>query len=216
MKHQQTSAINWATTKPRRAGGLSCFLIALLVLATNVTAKSTSSHEFVPDYKIRGHYQLTDHFGNTVSEADFHGEFAILYFGFTHCPDICPTGLFVVATAVRALAEAGSVVRPLFVTVDPGRDTPQVLASYVGAFHPEATGLTGSREQVAHMAREFGVEYTVADVGGEIYVSHTSATFVVDPAGRFVRAFTHGVTAEELTHALNEELAEWKITHAGE
>ena len=105
-------------------------------------SQTLPKHEFVPDSVIGGEFSLTDHTGRHVTKASYNGNFVLVYFGFTHRPDVCPTGLFVIASAMEQLGEAGQHVRPLFVTVGPGRDSAELLANYVTAFHPSMVGLT--------------------------------------------------------------------------
>jgi len=131
-------------------------------------------------------FRLTDHHGQPKSLADFKGKVVLLFFGFTHCPDICPTTLADMAKVVGKLGKDGDRVQGLFVTVDPKRDTPPTLAKYVTAFNPGFLGLYGDEAGTAALAKEFKayVAAQPADAHGHYSVDHTSAIYVYDPRGR--------------------------------
>lgn len=131
-------------------------------------------------------FRLTDHNGQPRSIADFRGKVVMLFFGFTHCPDVCPTTMADMARVIDRLGPASQRVQGLFVTVDPERDTPQVLAKYVTAFHPSFLGLYGNPDATAALAKEFKFfhEAQPADDQGHYAVMHGSAIYVYDPRGR--------------------------------
>ncbi|CTQ34523.1 SCO family protein [Jannaschia rubra] len=112
---------------------------------------------------IRSEFSLTDHTGRAVTEANFAGRWQLVFFGFTHCPDICPTTLAYMASVLDLLGPRADAVAPLFVTVDPARDTVPVMAEYVSAFHPRLIGLTGTEAQVADAAASFRTWYERAE-----------------------------------------------------
>lgn len=138
-------------------------------------------------------FQLLDHHGKPRSLADFKGRVVMLFFGFTHCPDICPTALTDIARVVDTLGDDGARVQGLFVTVDPKRDTPPVLARYVSAFHPSLLGLHADEPTTAALAREFKFFYAMspAPVQEGYDVSHGSAIYVYDPQGRLRLLISH-------------------------
>ena len=107
----------------------------------------------------RGAFSLVDHTGRSVTHQDFLGRFMLIFFGYTHCPDICPTDLLVMSQALDMLGAAGERVQPIFITIDPERDTPRVMAEFVAHFHPRLVGLTGAPEQVAAAAEVYRVRY---------------------------------------------------------
>lgn len=123
--------------------------------------------------------------GREVTEADYRGRVSLLYFGYTHCPDVCPTTLANMATVFKALGTLASQVTFFFVTVDPNRDTPSVLARYVALFAPEIVGLRGTQDQLANLARRYRVAYSVtpAAKGRPYEVSHSVAIYVFDKEG---------------------------------
>lgn len=131
-------------------------------------------------------FRLTDHHGRPARLADFKGKVVLLFFGFANCPDVCPTALADMAQVVNRLGPDGQRIQGLFVTVDPRRDTPQVLAKYVTAFHPAFLGLHADMDTTAALAREFKIFYAAqpADAQGDYMVSHSNAIYVYDPQGR--------------------------------
>ena len=134
-------------------------------------------------------FQLTDHTGRPRSLSDFRGKVVLVFFGFTHCPDACPTALAEMAQVVDRLGPDGARVQVIFITVDPERDTAEVLAHYVPAFHPSFIGLRGSAEETARTAKEFKVYYGAnkSEQGADsknYVVDHTSGIFVLDPRGK--------------------------------
>ncbi|MBY0336230.1 MAG: SCO family protein [Acetobacteraceae bacterium] len=135
---------------------------------------------------IGGPFALTDHRGRAVTERDFAGRPLAVFFGFTHCPDICPTTLGEFADYMAALGPDADRMHWLFVTVDPERDTPGHLARYLELFDPRVVGLTGTEAQVAGAARAFRVAYRRVPLeGGGYTMDHTASVFLLDAAGRF-------------------------------
>lgn len=149
----------------------------------------------VPAY---ARYELTDQTGARVDETAFAGEYALYYFGFTYCPDVCPTSLSTMMVAEHELEEAGLVVRPVFVTLDAQRDTPDVMADYVGHFSDDFVGLTGSAADIRRAARAFNVYYFAGEQDGEYVIEHTSYFYLVDPEGRTVKYFDYGVNPYDM------------------
>ena len=133
-------------------------------------------------------FDLTDQTGKRRTLADFRGKAVMLFFGYTHCPDACPTTLAEMAEVVKRLGPDGARVQGVFITVDPERDTADVLAQYVPAFHPSFIALRGTPEEIARTAKEFKVYYQAnrseGAGSGQYLVDHTSAIFVFDPQGK--------------------------------
>jgi protein SCO1/2 len=143
---------------------------------------------------IGGPFVLIDQNGTRRTDADFRGKLMLVYFGFTFCPDVCPTDLMTIGQAIDKLGAAGDAVQPLFVTVDPERDTRELLASYVPAFDPSFLGLYGDMDVTAKTAREFRVFYQkqAGSTPSSYTLDHTAGSYVFDPQGR-VRLFVrHG------------------------
>lgn len=151
---------------------------------------------------------LTDHNGTPRTLADFRGKIVMVFFGFTHCPDVCPTALVEMAQVVKELGPDGGKVQALFVTVDPERDTPQVLKQYVPSFHPTFLGLTGDLEATARAAKEFKVYFQKQPVkGGGYSVDHSAGTFILDREGRLRLFAQHGLGPVVLLHDIRLLLA---------
>jgi protein SCO1/2 len=139
---------------------------------------------------VGGPFRLTAHDGRTVTEADFKGMPVLVFFGFTHCPDICPTTLFEVSELLERLGADAGNTRALFVTVDPERDTPPLLASYIGSFHPRILGLSGDAAATADIMRAYRVyARKVPLAGGDYTMDHTAVVYLMDKDGRFVKPF---------------------------
>lgn len=144
---------------------------------------------------------LTDHNGQPRTLADFRGKVVAVFFGFTHCPDACPTTLAEMAQVAQALGRDADQFQVLFVTVDPERDTPQVLKQYVPSFNPAFLGLHGNAEATARAAKEFKVFYQKQPVkGGSYSVDHGAGTFILDRQGRLRLFAQYGQGAEPMLH----------------
>jgi protein SCO1/2 len=154
-------------------------------------------------------FALTDHTGKPRTLADFKGKVVVVFFGYTQCPDVCPTTMAELAEVKRALGPDGERVQGVFITVDPERDTPEVLKAYVTGFDPSFVALRGSPEQTLATAKEFKVFYSKASGkgGGGYTVDHTAGAFVIDQGGR-VRLFTrYGSGTQALAQDLKRLLA---------
>jgi protein SCO1/2 len=152
--------------------------------------------------------QLVDHNGQPRSLGDFRGKVIVVFFGFTHCPDVCPTTLAELARALEKLGADGDRVQVLMVTVDPERDTPQVLKQYVTALDPRFLGLTGDADAIARTAREFKVFYQKSPgATPEAYsVDHSSGSYVFDPQGRLRLLVSYGQGADVFAHDIAQLL----------
>ena len=144
---------------------------------------------------------LTDHDGKPRTLADFRGKVVTVFFGFTHCPDVCPVTLAEMAQVVKELRRDGDRVQVLFVTVDPERDTPEVLKRYVPSFHPAFLGLTGDTEATARAAKAFKVYFQKQPAqDGRYSVDHSAGTYILDPEGRLRLFAQYGTGAPALLH----------------
>jgi len=152
--------------------------------------------------------QLTDHNGQPRRLADFRGKAVVVFFGFTHCPDVCPTTLAELARALQKLGPAADRVQVLMVTVDPERDTPELLKQYVTALDPRFLGLTGDTAAVARTAKEFKVFYqkNSGSSSQNYSVDHSSGTYIFDPAGRLRLYVSYGQGADVFAHDIAELL----------
>jgi protein SCO1/2 len=133
----------------------------------------------------------------------------LVFFGFTHCPDICPAELQVIAQALDKLGDKGKKVVPVFITLDPERDTPRAMADYLKSFGPNFVGLTGTPEAIAAAAKSYRVAYTKVDnkeSASDYSVDHSALVYFMDPEGRYVTHFSYGTSADELAEKLNKIL----------
>lgn len=157
---------------------------------------------------VGGPFTLTDHAGSRRSLADFRGKLVLLYFGFTYCPDVCPTDLMTMGDLVRSLGPAGDQVQPVFVTLDPTRDKPEVLRAYVASFHPTFVALTGTEDEIRGIATSYKVYFEkVKPPGVSTYlIDHTAYVFLLDREGRFVTLFPPGTPRERMAVMVREHL----------
>lgn len=152
---------------------------------------------------ISGHFALQALDGREVTDAAYRGKWLLVYFGYTSCPDICPTVLLRVGQALDQIGPLADRVQPIFITVDPARDTAQRLKQYMGAFSPRIVGLRGDPQQVGEAARQFHVFYRTRDLGnGEYTVDHSSFLYVVSPEGRFEKLLADSLPADKLAGEL--------------
>ena len=147
---------------------------------------------------IGGPFRLTDHDGKTVTDQDLKGKPYLVFFGFTHCPDICPTTLFEVSEILRALGPDADRANALFVTVDPERDTPDKMKDYLSSFDPHLRGVTGTPEAISGMERNYRVYSRKVPLEGSDYtMDHTALVYLMDKDGRFVAPFNMKRKPEE-------------------
>jgi protein SCO1/2 len=176
-----------------------CAAAAGLWLARELdhSAPELASGTWLPQARSIGSFSLTDDQGKAFTEQRLSGAPTLVFFGFTHCPDVCPTTLVTLAEVKRAAPMPG--LRVLFVSVDPARDTPAVLGRYVRAFDPGFTGLTGSERAIGELAARLGVAYERVDLpGGDYTMDHSAALFLLDATGRNVAIFTAPFAAASL------------------
>ena len=160
---------------------------------------------------IGGPFTLSTLDGTTVTDQTYRGKWLLVYFGYTFCPNSCPTTLLEIAMALKKLGPDAAKVQPLFITVDPQRDTPKVMRQYTESFDPRIVGLTGTPQQIAAAAQEYGAYYVrhTTGPGPEDYVmDHSTYLYVMDPRGKFVRAFDPDTSGDRIADALRELLAQ--------
>lgn len=181
-------------------------LLALLPRGQAAMAQEAGSAADPLARRFGGAFSLVAPDGRRVTDRDLRGRFVLVTFGYTSCPDICPTDLAVMAQALEALGPPAERIQPLFVTVDPARDTPDVLRDYVASFHPRLLGLTGSEAEVAAAARAYKVHRRkVLSSPGQTegyLVDHSSLTYLMGPDGGFLTLFPTGTTADRMAAAL--------------
>ncbi len=189
-------------------------LVFPFVLAAALTAAAIAPAEAVaPELPIRfgGPFELVDHTGAARTDKDFRGRHLLIAFGYTSCPDVCPTTLQTIADALDAIGPLAEAVQPAFVSVDPDRDRSDDLADYVAAFHPRLVGLTGSEAQVRAAAKAYRVHRTKVVAPGtapdDYLVNHSSLIYLMGPDGKFVTLFTLRTDSESMAATLRKYLA---------
>ncbi len=171
---------------------------------------------------IGGSFSLVDHTGKRVTDRDFRGRFMLVFFGYTYCPDICPTSLANIAQVMDELGKDAERVVPLFISVDPQRDTPEVLADFVHQFHPAIVGLTGTPEEIREVAQKYRVYYrkVVPDEAGDsspgadedYLMDHSAYVYLMGPDGRFLQVFSHTQKPEDIANAIRKAMADFSDT----
>jgi protein SCO1/2 len=158
---------------------------------------------------IGGPFTLVDQTGKTVTDKDFHGRYMLVFFGFTLCPDICPAELQVMAASLAALGPNAAEIVPVFITLDPERDTPQVVGDYVKNFGGNFVGLTGSPDQVAAAAKAYKIVYSKfqEDESSKDYsIDHSALVYLMDRNGEYLTHFAYGTPATKMTETLRRYL----------
>ncbi|CAN1723854.1 protein SCO1 [Hyphomicrobium sp. 1Nfss2.1] len=158
---------------------------------------------------VGGPFTLTDQTGKTATDKDFRGRYMLVFFGYTHCPDICPAGLQLISAALDKIGSKADKVTPIFVSVDPQRDTPETLATYVKNFNDRIVGLTGTPEQVAAIAKAYRVYYekTPNENDPSSYgMNHTSIIYLMGPDGEYVSHFTAMTSLDDMAAKLGKIL----------
>lgn len=167
---------------------------------------------------VGGPFKLIDaDTGKVVTEKDYAGKFMVMYFGFTHCPDVCPDELEKMSVAISKLDKlgVGNMVVPIFVSVDPGRDTPEVVKKYIKEFHPRFVGLTGDDEEVKKVAKLFRIYISKSDVDkdGDYLVDHSIFFFLMDPENGFKDYYGRNATADDIVSGIRKHVEQWKMDH---
>ena len=179
-----------------------CLLVFLLSLGACKQGESGFRATDITGAGFGRDFALTDHTGKPRTLADFRGKVVVIFFGFTHCPDVCPTTLAELAAAMKKLGGDGDRVQVLLVTVDPERDTPQILSQYVTAFDPRFLALRGTAEETARVAKEFKIIYQkVAGARPDSYtMDHSAGTYIFDTQGRLRVYVSYGQGPEVFAH----------------
>jgi len=156
---------------------------------------------------VGGPFRLTDQNGRTVTEADFKGKPFLVFFGFTHCPDICPTALFEMSETFRRLGGDAEKIGALFISVDPARDTPEKLKEYLQSFHPRISALTGTQAEIDAVTKAYKAYAKKVPLdGGEYTMDHSAIVYLMDRDGRFVAPFNLKRSADEAAKDLRRYL----------
>jgi len=192
---------------------LAGFLVGALggAAALIVTSAQGPKVETTGTALIGGPFTLVDQNGKTVTDRDFRGKYMLIFFGFTNCPDICPAELQVMSAALDALGSKADEVVPVFVTLDPERDTSEVVGTYVKNFGKNFVGLTGSPSAIANAAKDYRVtyskfEYNGKDVNYRYSIDHSALVYLMDKDGQYLTHFTYGTPASKMTETMRSYL----------
>jgi protein SCO1 len=190
----------------RRNAWMAIALIAVLLVISGAYQRLTAP----PKVDIGGAFTLTDQNGSKVNDSTYRGKVEIIYFGYTNCPDVCPTTLTLIGNAMKTLKpNQAKQIQPIFITLDPARDTPSVIGAYVKYFVPGMAGLTGTPQEIAKAAQEFRIAYQKVkgpNPDQPYSIDHASIIYVMDRKGRFYRDYLHGVTADQLAAGLRQAI----------
>ena len=174
-------------------------------VAAHRTVETISTGELV---KLGGPFLLTDQNGATRTDQQFRGKFMLVFFGYTYCPDVCPTTLAVMKAALETIGSRADRIAPVFITVDPKRDTPAKLKTYLSSFGPRFIGLTGDDAAIASVAKAYRVYYRVhpPENGGEYTVDHSGVVYLMDESGAFVANYSLETSPEMMAQDLLHRL----------
>lgn len=179
---------------------LALLVAATLVISANVAVQAADQP--LARGRIDGRFMLLDHFGEVVTDRSYRGKFQLIYFGYTGCPDVCPTAMVIINQALELLGDKAEQVQPLLISVDPERDTPAVLRDFVSYFNPRLVGLTGSPEMIERVAQNFRIRYEkvrLPDDPPDVYrVDHSAGVFLMGPDGTFLAKFAHSATPQQI------------------
>lgn len=164
--------------------------------------------------KVGGPFQLVDQNGNTFGSNEMLGRYSLVYFGFSHCPDICPDELDKMALMYDKVKEqCGDVLLPIMITCDPARDSPKVLKEYLAEFHPDFIGLTGSYDQIKDTCKAYRVYFSTPNnvaPGQDYLVDHSIYFYLMDPEGDFVEAIGRNFTADQAAKVISDHIKDWE------
>lgn len=155
---------------------------------------------------IGGPFHLVDQNGQPRSDADFRGQYLLVFFGYTNCPDVCPTTLQTITTAMDKLGSDAAKVTPIFITVDPERDTPAVMKAYAANFTPRLVALSGTPDAIAAAAKVYRIYYKKAGEGADYAMDHTALVYLMGPDGSYLAHFSNEATADDIVKDLHQRL----------
>ncbi len=182
----------------------------LFMVEKNLAVQSSSELHAVTEDKFGGPINLTDQNGNKVTDVDFAGKYRLMFFGFTFCPAICPTELSKITSVLKTLGDAGKNIQPIYVTVDPERDTPDKMKNYVSLFHPSLVGLTGSPQEIKDTLKAYKIYAAKVQQEGltEYTMDHSTFTYFIAPDGRLLHIFKLDDTAPFMAETISAWLAQ--------
>ena len=192
---------------------LTLFISLFILLILSITAGiwvlvKPKNDEINGSAFIGGTFILTDHNNQKITEKSFPRRFKILYFGYTFCPDICPTGMTIISEALDLLNDKAAHIKPLFITIDPKRDNVQVMAEYHRHFHPSFSNLTGTQDEIDHIAKLYKVYYKKSnpDEVKDYLLDHSSIMYILSAGGKYLTHFGPGATSAQIAAFFNREI----------
>lgn len=190
---------------------VACFLFGALLGAYALMLSAGPGNRVETSGKalVGGPFTLVDASGKTVTDQDFRGRYMLIFFGFTHCPDICPAELQVMAAALDQLGDKAKKVVPIFITLDPERDTPEAVGAYVKNFGPNIVGLTGSMDAISAVAKAYRVSFSKFQdpKGGENYtIDHSALAYLMGTDGEYITHIPYGNSVAQMVDILNRYL----------
>ena len=191
--------------RAKRSGRLTALIAAVLLLGASAGVFAlirSETREQVAQATIGGPFRLIDSQNRTVTDQDFRGRYLLIYFGYTDCPDVCPTTLASVVQALGLLGKRAAAVQPVFITVDPAHDTPSVMRSYVADFSPRLIGLTGTPAELGAAEKAFHVTVEVTAAG----INHSAVLYLMGPNGHFLAPLPADSSAAVIAKDLNHDL----------
>jgi protein SCO1 len=201
-------------SRPRLLAGLAAVVLAaggaFIALGLTPRLRSEAPSDAIPSSPIGGPFALTAANGRTLTDRDVRGKWLLMYFGYTSCPDICPTTLLEISETLKSLGPLAAEVQPLFITIDPQRDTPEAVGAFVEAFDDRIIGLTGTPAQIAAVAKEYHAYYAKnaasATDGESYFMDHTAFVYVMGPDGKYVTLFSplQGQTSDHMAAKLRD------------
>lgn len=201
-------AYAWVTRAPNEGLGEAFAARLGLIFGGQMPVPGAGGVQLPQGMALGGPFSLVNQAGQPVTERDYAGGWMLVYFGYSYCPDVCPTELGTMAAALDILGKTGEAVTPVFITVDPQRDTPAALADYVSRFHPRLQGLTGTPEQIAEVARRYRVYYARAQRPDmtDYLMDHSSFIYLVGPDGRVRSLYRPELRPEDIAAAVTAQI----------
>jgi len=177
------------------------------VLAAALLGLSPVGADELPTPSMTGHFSLHTVDGKTVTDASYRGKWMLVYFGYTYCPDVCPTVLNEIGVALNEMGPLAAKVQPIFITIDPARDKDAVLKKYLSAFDPRIVGLRGDGDETEAAAKAFHVYYKAESLGdGQYTYDHSGYLYLIDPKGHFVSLLTGDLPGHDMAKELRKEM----------
>ena len=190
--------------------GKHIFSMTLFVIALMLGQPSACA---TPAVTVGGPFTLTAPDGATVTDQTYRGKWLLVYFGYTSCPDSCPTALFEIATALKELGPDAATLQPIFITIDPQRDTPEVMGEYSQSFDPRIVGLSGTAEEIDAVSKAYGAYFVRRQTGPgaqDYLIDHSIYIYLMSPQGRFVRGFDTSWSGDRIAAAMRESMARFR------